>query len=182
MYSGPSVCFKIALFVWNFRCLARCTAGPDRNFRCLARCKAGPHLVAGQGDVQLGAANVEHSLVIHYKILRDSVMRHFKFNFGQRKLSRQRRLGKVATSSSRWYKAVCGSCARMLWSMDSNYLFKDLVKGTVSWDGRGMLLYILRKLLKNAIAYHGKNVILLKGQVTMSHLKDSAMYQVLYSK
>jgi len=38
------------------------------------------------------------------------------------------------------------------------------IKGTVSGDGRGMLLYIFRKILKNAIASDEKNVILLKGQ------------------
>jgi len=42
------------------------------------------------------------------------------------------------------------------------------IKGTVSQEGRGMLRYIFRKLMKNAIASDGKNMILLKGQLTMS--------------
>ena len=44
----------------------------------------------------------------------------------------------------------------------------SIIKGAVSRDERGMLLYIFRKLLKNAIASDEKNVILLKGQLTMS--------------
>ena len=43
-----------------------------------------------------------------------------------------------------------------------------ILKGTVSRDGRGMLLYILRKLLKNALASDEKNVILLNPHLTMS--------------
>ena len=59
----------------------------------------------------------------------------------------------------------------------------DLVKGTVSRDGRGMLLYIFRRhLKKNAIASDEKNVICVKGPVNHEHLKDSVMYQVLYFK
>ena len=44
---------------------------------------------------------------------------------------------------------------------------RQFLKGTVSRDGRGMLLYIFRKLLKNAIASDEKNMILLKGQLTI---------------
>ena len=38
-------------------------------------------------------------------------------------------------------------------------------KGTVSRDGRGMLLYMFRMLLKNAIASDKENEILLMGQL-----------------
>ena len=45
-----------------------------------------------------------------------------------------------------------------------------------------MLLNILGKLLKNAIACDDINVILLQGQLTMhEHIKDSALCQVLFS-
>ena len=41
-------------------------------------------------------------------------------------------------------------------------------KGTVSREGSCMLPYEFRKLLKNAIASDEKNMILLKGQLTMT--------------
>jgi len=59
---------------------------------------------------------------------------------------------------------------------DLYFLFLSF-KGTVSRDGRGMLLYIFRKLLKKE-----KKHDFVKGPVNHEHLKDSALYQVLYSK